>query len=75
MNEESERDREIDLYLVLWLDLAMMLMGFIGDKSILREGYPSISDCVKSFSTSVTQSFSFTNTWNSESCNIPLELW
>jgi len=63
MNEESEKEKEIDIYLVLWLDLAMMLMGFINDKSILREGCPSISDYVKSFSTFVTQSFNFTNIW------------
>jgi hypothetical protein len=63
MNEESEKDKEIDLYLVMWLDLAMMLMGFISDKSILKEGCPSISNYVKNFSTSVTQSFSFTNIW------------
>jgi hypothetical protein len=63
MNEESEKEKKIDLYSVLWLDLAMMFMGFISDKSILREGCPSISDCVKSFSTFVTQSSSFTNIW------------
>jgi len=63
MNEKIEREKKIDFYLVLWLNLAMMLMGLISDKSILIEGCPLISNYMKNFSTFVTQSFNFTNTW------------
>jgi hypothetical protein len=32
MNEESEKDKKIDLYSMLWLDLAMMLIGFMSTR-------------------------------------------